>query len=268
MLLKHYGIVTLLVKKILLNHNKMASSDSMTFTNIISLSSIRKNIKNIPKLSGVYKHYVDKEGLKFLDGVEPKTVETASDGKVVYLLYIGKGKNLFDRFKWHLGITNTSHKSILGKWLSTLRHSYMANHKEIKCLSEQDKLSQFMEKHTYAQYLITEDFHAIEKQLIKDNDLPLNVQDNSHSFVEINKLRRAALYNKYQNKFSENTSNTKKNISRKIAEKELIKYASIAYKEGVRNKSRFTLWFRKEKGKKASQKRLNEAWHAYASTRG
>ena len=176
------------------------SLDSMAFTKIISISNIRKNIKDIPRLGGVYKHYVDKEGLAYLDGVHPKTKEMAMDGTEVYLLYIGKAKNLFDRFKWHLGVSNTSHKSIVLGTLSTLRLSYMANHKEIICLSEQNKLNSFMDKHTYAQYGATEDFDYIEKQLIAENDLPLNIKGNTHAFIPINKLRRKAMRSKYNEK--------------------------------------------------------------------
>ncbi|MCD6654618.1 MAG: hypothetical protein LT067_07630 [Sulfurovum sp.] len=232
----------------------------MAFTEIIPISEIRKNIKDIPQLGGVYKHYVDKDGLAYLDGVYPTKKEISIDGIEVYLLYIGKAKDLFERYKWHLGMTNTSHKSLLGKWLSTLRLSYMANHKTIICLSEQDKLDEFMDKHTYTQYMITEDFDGIEKQLIKENDLPLNVQDNSHEFVQTNIERRKAINAKYQNEHSDGNTIMEKVNRVKISDAELIHYAKEAKNEGIQNKSRFIVWFRKGKGKKASEKRLSKAW--------
>jgi len=37
-------------------------------------------------------------------------------------------------------------------------------------------------------------------------------------------------------------------------------YAIEAKKEGIQNKSQFVKWFRTEKNKSASQKRLNTAW--------
>jgi len=239
----------------------MRNSGSITFTKIIPISNIRKNIKDMPKVSGVYKHYIDKKGLEYLDGVDPETKEIAADGTEVYLLYIGKAKDLFDRYKWHLGITNTSHKSILGKWLSTLRLSYMANHQKIQCLSEQDKLNKFMDKHTYTQYMITEDFNNIEIQLIKENNLPLNVQDNSHKFVHTNRTRRNAINDKYQNEHTNKISVSKKETRERIGDEELIKYAKEAKETGIPNKSRFIVWFRKVKEKKASQERLGIAWN-------
>lgn len=232
----------------------------MTFTKIISISDIRKNIKDIPKVGGVYKHYVDKQGLEYLDSVHPTTTEIAADGTEVYLLYIGLSSDLFKRFKWHLGIINKSHSSIIHGTLSTLRLSYMANHKKINCLSEQEKLDNFMDEHTYAQYMITEDFDKIEKQLIKENDLPLNVQRNSHIFVQTNSSRRVAISKKYKNEHTDDTPTHKKKVGGRIEEDKLIKYAKEAKKEGIQNKSQFIKWFRKDKNKKASQDRLHHAW--------
>lgn len=243
-----------------------------TFSKIISVSEIRQNIKNIPNEGGVYKQYVDRQGLEYLDGVYPTTKETASDGTEVYLLYIGLAKDLFDRFKWHLGMTNTSHKSILGGWLSTMRVSYMANHKDILCLSEQNKLNEFMDKHIYMQYLVTKDFRRVEQQLIKDNDLPLNIKDNSHSFVQTNKSRRSAIRQKYKKEKSNIIEDSKSlsdkiyskpkqhNANLKMHDKELREYALKAEKEGIKNKSRFLRWFRDIKQRSASQERLHKAW--------
>lgn len=174
----------------------------MNFTEIISASKIRESIKEIPKQGGVYKQYVDEEGLGYLDGVQPSTKELIADGKEVYLIYIGRTKNLFDRLKSHLGFTNTSHGSITRGFISTLRVSYMANHKDIHCLSQTDELNQFMDEHIFIQYMATEDYVAVEEQLIKENDLPLNIKGNTHSFVKTNKLRRKEIKSKYS---TENT---------------------------------------------------------------
>lgn len=61
-----------------------------------------------------------------------------------------------------------------------------------------------MNEHTYAQYMPTEDFDHIEKQLITENDLPLNIKGNTHSFIPINKLRRKAMRSKYKEKNTHN----------------------------------------------------------------
>lgn len=247
----------------------MNSSDIITFTQIIPVSEIRKSIEEIPKNSGVYKQYIDKEGLKYLDGVYPTIKEIAIDGTEVYLLYIGLAKDLFDRFKWHLGVTNTSHKSILGGWLSTLRISYMANHKEIQCLSEQNKLDEFMNEHIYIQYMVTEDFVAVEKQLIKENDLPLNIKGNLHTFVPTNKLRRKSIRDKYHKENIDGVNLTVIKTHAKsqpyrsnnmIEDKVLREYARKAEKEGIKNKSRFVRWFRDIEQQSAAQNRLYKAW--------
>ena len=232
----------------------------MSFSEIFSIADIRKNIKNISKSSGVYKHYINKSGLEYLEGVYPQTKEIAIDGTEIYLLYVGKSKNLHNRYKWHLGITNSSHKSILGKWLSTLRLSYMANHKDIICLSEQEKLNKFMDEYTYTQYMITEDYHNVEEELIRENDLPLNVQGNTHIFVSTNKRRRDSINNKYQSKYANNDSPIKKIISTKLSDEELLKYAYEAKDNSIQNKSQFVKWFRNVKNKSASESRLNSAW--------
>ncbi|MCI0501952.1 MAG: hypothetical protein L0Y61_09465 [Epsilonproteobacteria bacterium] len=242
----------------------MINLSTSSFGKIISVSEIRKNIKHIPKVGGVYKHYIDIEGLKYLDDVHPTTKEIAEDGAIVYLLYIGKATNLFDRFKWHLGMSNTSPKQIYVGRLSTLRLSYMANHRTIQCLSEQELLNKFMDKHTYAQYMETEDFDLVEKQLINENDLPLNVKHNTqHPFASINSARRSAISNKFKDENSHymtNIKNTNSNQRKcRISDVELNEYAKQATMEGINNKSRFIKWFR-EKNLSASEERLGSAW--------
>ena len=168
-----------------------------SFTPIQRASVIRNTIKNIPKQGGVYKQYVDDEGLKFLDGVHPSTKELVNNQNV-HLIYIGRTKDLRDRLKSHLGLTNVSHGSITRGFISTLRVSYMANHSEITSLSEQDKLNRFLDKHIYIQYMVTDDFVAVEEQLINDNDLPLNIQGNNYTFVQTNKARRKEIKELYK----------------------------------------------------------------------
>ncbi len=243
-----------------------------TFTKILPVSEVRKNLHQIPNEGGVYKQYVDKKGLEYLDSVCPTTKVITSDGTEVYLLYVGLAKNLFDRFRWHLGITNTSHKSILGGWLSTLRLSYMANHKEILCLSEQNKLNEFMDNHVYIQYLVTEDFIAVEEQLIKKNDLPLNIKGNTHAFVSTNISRRSTIHQKYikehsnnglDKKFTNSKTKLKANQispNRRMNDHELKQCARNAEKAGIKNKSNFLRWFRDIEKQSASQARLYNAW--------
>ena len=57
------------------------------FTKIISAAVIRDEIHQVPKRGGVYKQYVDADGLKLLDGVNPSTVENVN-GENLYLIYI------------------------------------------------------------------------------------------------------------------------------------------------------------------------------------
>ena len=247
---------------------------TMNFTKITSVSVIRRTIKNIPTVGGVYKQDVDKEGLLYLDGVHPTAKEIASDGTEVYLVYIGRAKNLFDRLKWHIGITNTSHSSIKHGFVSTLRVSYMANHKDIECLSEQGTLDKFMDEHIYIQYMTTENFIAIEEQLIKVNDLPLNIKDNIHPFVKTNQKRRKEIKAKYltdnvkqtdsllktiTNYFIKTKCHDKRNVS--IDDSALREYARKAEKSGIKNKSNFLRWFRNVEHQSASQNRLYKAWY-------
>jgi len=44
---------------------------------------------------------------------------------------------------------------------------------------------------------------AVEKELIRTNSLPLNIKDNDHPFVEINKARCKAIREKCQRVSSE-----------------------------------------------------------------
>ena len=168
------------------------------FTQIQSTLSLRNNITDIPASAGVYKQYMDKVGLKLLEDVHPTTTEIVN-GEEIFLLYIGRTKNLRERFKSHLGLTNVSEGSITRGFISTLRVSYMANHKDISSLSQQEKLNEFMDKHIYIQYMVTNDFIAVEEQLINENDLPLNIKGNKHPFVKINKARRKVIKDLYRN---------------------------------------------------------------------
>ena len=241
----------------------------LSFSKIISVSKLRSKVNDIPKEGGVYKHFIDKKGLESLEGVYPTTKEIAADGTEVYLLYIGLSKDLYKRIKWHLGMSCVSPYAIFHGFVSTLRVSYMANHKDIVCLSEQDKLNDFMNQHTYIQYMVTNDYEVLEKQLIEENDLPLNIKGNTHPFVEINKRRRKEI----KNNFSINSKDipTKNNLlydkskpkynNSMINSASLVKYARKAEQEGIKNKSRFVKWSRSSEQKSASQERLYEAWN-------
>ncbi|PKG81890.1 hypothetical protein CXF85_15245 [Colwellia sp. 75C3] len=182
----------------------------MIFSKITSAKVIRDNIADAPKSGGVYKHFINKEGLKYLSGVDPTEQETADDGSTVYLLYIGLAKDIQYRLKWHLGIVNVSHSCIVHGTLSTLRLSYMSNHENINCLSEQEKLNEFLNKYVYMSYYETPDFKSIESSLISSHDLPLNIKDNKHSFVQTNKARRKEMKAAYKQLTS--TSNGTKTV--------------------------------------------------------
>jgi len=233
----------------------------MSFTEIMPVSKIRKNIDSLTKESRVYKFYVDADGLKYLDGVNPTIEAIADNGKKVSLVYIGKSKNLFERFEWHLGMINKSESSIYNGTLSTLRHSYMANHVNISCLSEQDILDKFMDKHTYTQYMPTRDYEEIEKKLIADNDVPLNIKENTHPFTKINSSRRVQMKNKYRKKFpiTDKVQQIEKGRNM-IEDTELRNFARKAEEEGIKSKSSFLRWFRDDKQLSASQDRLYDAW--------
>jgi hypothetical protein len=223
-------------------------------TNIISIEKIRQNINDIPKQSGVYKHYISTEGLDYLD-MDANEKAFADDGTEVFLLYIGKAKKLSERYKWHLGFINTSENSIKGKWLSTLRLSYMANHKNIICLSEQSLLDDFMDKYTYSQYLVTDDFNRIEQELIRNSSAPLNIKDNKHKFVETNIQRRLDLVNKYFDSIDIKETATS---SKKITDMQVNIYKKLAVKCGIKNKTGFLKWLRSKVS--ISQDRAFKAW--------
>jgi hypothetical protein len=79
----------------------------------------------------------------------------------------------------------------------------MANHKDIGSLDETEKLNRFMDEHIYIRYMVTEDYVAVEKELIQSNSLPLNIKDNDHPFVSTNKARRKAIREKTIKEFGE-----------------------------------------------------------------
>jgi len=234
----------------------------MIFSKIISISKIRKNIENIPRISGVYKYYICTEGLKYLDGVNPTSRAIADNGKDVYLVYIGNSENLLKRYKWHLGIINKFHSNIYHGTLSTLRLSYIANHKNINCLSEQDKLDKFIDKYTYSQYMVTREYEKIEKNLILENDLPLNIKGNIHPFTKINSSRRIHMKNEYRKKFPIISEVQQIKKGRQMIEDIVLRqFARKAEKEGIKSKSSFLRWFRDIEQQSASQNRLYKAWN-------
>ena len=165
---------------------------------VYKLSKMKNNLDIVPTKAGVYKFFVDEKGLSLLDNIKCNVHETINNQKI-YLLYVGISKDLRYRFKWHFGLINAKHENILNGTLSTFRFSLMANNTQITCLSQQEILNKFMNNYIYLQYLITEDYELIEKDLIKKYKPPLNIKDNTSLFVDINKSRRQNMLYKYKN---------------------------------------------------------------------
>ncbi len=166
---------------------------------VYKVSEIRKNIDKVERYSGVYKFFVDKQGLSLLEDVVCNSKSFANN-KEIFFIYVGIAKDMNYRIKWHLGFVNVAQSNILNSSLSTLRFSLMANHKYINCLSQQKELNDFMDNHMYIQYLITEDYANIERDLIDEDKPPLNIKDNSNPFVDTNRMRRYKILDEYRNK--------------------------------------------------------------------
>ena len=223
-----------------------------------NVAEIRKNIYDIPEKSGIYFHFVNKNGLKLLglDNIDD-IQQMVFDDEELYLIYIGLAKNLRERYLWHLGFNNISESSIISGFLSTLRLSYMANLKDIESLSQQDELNKFMDKYTFSKYIITKDYKTGEELFIKKYPTPLNIKDNNHLFIKINKMKRK----KIRDKYISNKNIEVKPARTMITDEELFEYAKIAKKENIKNQSQFIKWFREVKLKSASEKRLKKAWN-------
>lgn len=170
------------------------------YSQILPANEIRNNIDTYSKSSGVYHQYIDHSGLELLEGVKPTSWELYNNTKVG-LVYIGKASDMQYRLRWHLGLVNTSHSCICHGTLSTLRHSYMANNKNIHCLSQQQDLDAFIDSHVFIKYFITEDYENIEDILINEYSPPLNIKGNSNLFIKTNKERRKIIKNSYRSKF-------------------------------------------------------------------
>jgi len=145
---------------------------------IIRCSSIREYINSVPKCSGVYKIYVDEIGLEQFEDMQPLEY-IDYNAKKLYLLYIGKSKDIQNRLEWHLGFFNISHQNILNATLSTLRFSLIAFHKNLE-LNEQNELNNFMDSYMYMQYNCSLDANKEELILIGKHITPLNIKDNAH----------------------------------------------------------------------------------------
>ena len=172
----------------------------VVFSEIESALNIRNNIDSYSTESGVYMHFVDEKGLKLLKGVCPVNFE--KHGKIkLGLVYIGKAQNMKQRLRWHLGIINIKHVNICNGTLSTLRHSYMANHSDIECLSQQDKLNEFLDNYVYIKYCLSDQYKSIEEEMIRKYSPPLNIQGNTNPFIATNKERRKAIRDAYREKF-------------------------------------------------------------------
>jgi len=178
----------------------MKYENNCNFSVIQSAQDIRNNIQSFSNNSGVYVHYIDREGLTLLSGVQP-TTWGKSGNKKIGLVYIGKARDMQERMQWHLGFINVSHSCICHGTLSTLRHSYMANITNISCLSQQDDLNAFMDNHVYIKYCLTDQYEQIEDSMIKRYSPPLNIQGNDNPFIATNKKRRKAIKDAYRAKF-------------------------------------------------------------------
>ncbi|MBD1559924.1 hypothetical protein HC752_23655 [Vibrio sp. S9_S30] len=196
------AFITFFIIGIIASFNSILCFGEIMFTRLFSALEIRNDINEVPNKGGVYKHFVDTEGLQKLNGVFPSKQEIIPSGESVHLLYVGMAKDLRYRLKWHLGMVNTSHSCILHGTLSTLRLSYIANHEDIDCLSKQELLNVFLDQHVYISYSQTSDYVGIEQALIKQHDLPLNIKGNQHPFVKVNKERRKRTKENYINKFT------------------------------------------------------------------
>lgn len=126
------------------------------------------------KTSGVYKWYITKEGAKQL-GVPIDDCYLKDNTH--YLIYIGSGKNLKQRLKYHTRGPKT---------LSTLRKSISVLLNE----NDEDKITAFMKQHMIFDYVDRDDYEEYENQLIKENILPLNIKNNNHPFIKTLKQKR------------------------------------------------------------------------------
>lgn len=179
----------------------MKIEDQCDFSEIESVRNIRRNIQTISNSSGVYVHYIDRNGLLLLPDVEPSAWDK-SNNKEIGLVYIGKARDMQERLSWHLGFINVSHSCIYHGTLSTLRHSYMANHKNIDCLSQQNALNTFMDNHVYIKYCLSGQYEEIEEVMINKYSPPLNIQGNNNPFIATNKKRRKSIKDAYRAAFT------------------------------------------------------------------
>lgn len=178
----------------------MKDIDGALFSPVAPAQTIRNTILNIPASGGLYIQYIDVAGLIFLQDVQITNWETYNTDRIG-MVYIGKSSDIQKRLRWYLGIINVSHSCICHGTLSTLRHSYMANNTNINCLSQQEALDSFIDRHIYISYAITEQQEAMESALLKKYAPPLNIQGNSNPFVKTNKRRRKAIKDAYRMKF-------------------------------------------------------------------
>ncbi len=126
------------------------------------------------KESGIYRWFITAEGANKL-GVPTEGCTMKEDTH--YLIYIGSGKNLEQRLKYHVKGP---------KSLSTLRKSLSALLGE----NNEDKITEFIKQHMVFDYINKDNYLEIEKQLIKENILPLNIKNNNHPFTKTLKLKR------------------------------------------------------------------------------
>lgn len=133
-----------------------------------------KNIIGLIKESGIYKWYITAKGAEQL-GLPIDGCYLKDDTH--YLVYIGSGKNLEQRLKYHIKGPKT---------LSTLRKSLSALLEE----NNEDKITEFIKQHMVFNYVNREDYGEYENKLIKENILPLNIKNNNHPFIKTLKQKR------------------------------------------------------------------------------
>lgn len=165
-----------------------------------------KNLKTIEPISllrnekkdtkaGVYRWWFKKESAENLlssikhliewDNIQQKII----NGEDYLALYFGMTKNVKNRFKWHISQKHNS-SSIKNGYISTLRRTLSALLDKPLSISEEE-INKFIDDNCVLEweYCDTEkDADKIEKQELKENYYPLNLQSNPNIGKELKKV--------------------------------------------------------------------------------
>jgi len=142
-------------------------------------------MSTFPKKSGVYYWYITKQGASLL-GIDIKNC-TFKNGK--YLVYIGLAKNLSERLDWHYNDKH-SPSAIRSGFVSTLRQTLSALLVG-EMVTAKKIVDNFLRIEMKVEYEICDDYKEKELELIKSNNLPLNLKNNTkHSFYKTLKNAR------------------------------------------------------------------------------